>query len=281
MKKSFYAVIIISIIFDLFFIIGCSDNPTTPAVKSNALGLGSGVEPDESYSQEQYAAMFDTTMIYGEISLLTYAINNNSGSVNFSYTLYISMARFWDKSLPYPPEPTDTNCVLLKSIKINDSALGKSEYYNEYASYTAPIYSGSQSNHINIQMSDAEPPFDINLTFPPAIKIDYPTAGKTLYANRKTVLKWNGTNNGYIRFVLTYVEPENPDVNVQSVAGYIRDDGEFTITEKDFLDSTKYPSGEYTISLDRTNPYFIKLPNGKTYLIKAISSYEINFFLKH
>jgi len=281
MKKLFNLKLWAIFLFSIFVFASCDDNPTTPVVKSNALGLGSGVEPDESYSEEQYAAMLDTTNIYGEISLLTYSINNNDGYLNLSYTFYISMARFWDKSFPYPPEPTDTNCVPIKSIKINDTSLKSTGTYNEYFSNTAPIYSGSQSNHINIQISDIDSAFDTFITIPPAIKIEYPPAGKILYADRKTVLKWNATNNGYVRFVMNYGESENPNFNFQSIEGYIRDDGEFTITEKDFLDSTKFPSGTYTISLERTNPNFIKFPNSKTYLIKGTTLCEINFVLKH
>jgi len=278
MKKSFYAVIIISIISSLFFIFGCSDNPTTPAVKSNALGLGSGVEPDESYSQEQYAAMFDTTMIYGEIglyqSLASYVNMDHSSTLEFN----LGIAYFWEKGHTYPPLSNDSIFIKIDSLSINNVSFIRTDSNNLCMLMNPPLNLGTSTNHFYIKLNQSTPAYDNNISLPPAIKIEYPTLGKILYTDRKTVVKWNGTNNGYVYLEIRPYNFYDTTTTIPVAKGYIKDDGEFIINDKD-LD--KFPDGNYTLLLNRISYYFPKFPNNNAFLISLNSSESIMLQIKH
>jgi len=284
MKKSFYAVIIISMISSLFFIFGCSDNPTTPAVKSNALGLGSGVEPDESYSQEQIIAMYDSIKINGQFwfnKILNEGITQDGNF--YSQSLRGVTAKFWMHDINFPPEYfEDTLCVPVNSLQINDKYLSLFLDENVYSDTSISVFFGTQPNHIVVSDNVIFPNLDTNFTFYPQIQFQYPKAGDVIYSNQKTTIRWNGGSKGEVFFCIYYLLNNGYDIiRLPKRAGFINDDGQFTINSNDLRDTTIFPSGEYLLRLGRYEIYFPKFSNGKTYSVIGSTDHYIKITLKH
>jgi hypothetical protein len=256
MKKFSSLKIIISIIFCCFILISCSDNSTTPVVKSNALGLGSGVEPDESYSCDQLAEMFDSIKINASIQFFYQLTQGKSDNDTiWSNSRSSTSAHFWLNSILFPANPNDYDvCNPVKSVEINGTVIPNSGDHNNYYSETAPFYFGSP-NHIVITIGDLLPKLDTTFTFFPKMNILSPAIGAQISANKDLVLKWNGRNDGYVHINIMYMNEEF-NVTFPKGEGFVRDDGQFTILSSDLQDTTEFPDGRYIITLVRHETYF-------------------------
>lgn len=282
MKKLFNFKLCAIFLFSIFLLASCDDNTTTPEIKSNALGLGSGVSPDESYSNEQIEAMYDTIQVYAEIAMSKDIQEwKDSNGVIISDERNISSAKFWANSVEFPPDLlADTLYIPVDSVIVNDVALEKDNDDNDYRSMAAPVYFGTQPNHIVVKDNDFAPTLDTHFTFYPEIRFQFPKAGDTLYSNQKISLRWNGRNSGYVYFYLLYLDKEFM-LQIPKNNGFLRDDGKFDINANDFQDTTKYPEGPYILIIQRFETFFPKFSNGNTYNVTGNSAHIISVYLKH
>jgi len=281
MKKLFNFKLCAIFLFGIFILASCDDN-NSPEFKSNALGLGSGVSPDESYSNEEIEAMYDDIQVYAEIAMSKVIQDwKDSNGVIISNERNFSYASFWPNSVEFPPDfLADTLRIPVDSVIVNDVALEKDNDDNNYSSMAAPVYFGTQPNHIVVKDNDFVPTLDTHFTFYPEIRFQFPKPDDTLYSNQKISLRWNGRNSGYVYFNLSYLDMELMSQFPKN-NGYLRDDGKFDINANDFRDTTKYPEGQYILVIQRFETFFPKFSNGNTYSVTGNSAHIISVYLKH
>lgn len=284
MKKLFNFKLCAIFLFSIFVFVSCSDNPTTPEIKSNALGLGSGVTPDESYSEEQITEMFDSIKINAQFwffKLLNEGITQDGNY--YSQILKSVSAEFWIQDITFPPENfEETLHVPVNSVQINEKYLSSSPVDNVYSDTSVSVYFGTQPNHIVVSDNIIFPNLDTNFKFYSEIQFQSPKVGDVIYSNQNATIRWNGGSNGKVKLSIYYLLNDGFGVvMLPKTMGFISDDGQFTINSSDLRDTTAFPAGEYIFVLDRYETFFPKFSNGKTYSVIGTTSNYIRIKLKH
>jgi hypothetical protein len=93
-------------------------------------------------------------------------------------------------------------------------------------------------------------------------------------------LNWTGSSNGFGHIIIDQLTDDEQPIGTEiySVAGYIKNDGQFIIKAGDL---SEFPEGKYGISYGRYEPYFATLSNGKRIVITDASSHTVFVYLKH